>query len=86
MNPRDFTLKKQIDGITKLNPQERFRRLTTFLQKIKNSKEAQKDFNDWQMKLGDDLVNLTGQVLKPVGIVFKDTVCYLFLFILKLYI
>ena len=74
MNPRDFTLKKQIDGITKLNPQERFRRLTQFLKDVKDSKEAEKDFNDLQMQLGTDLVNLTGEVLKEVEINFKNVI------------
>ena len=68
MDRDDFNVKRQIDAVTKLNPQERFRRLTQFLRDVKDSKEAEKDFNDLQMQLGTDLVNLTGEVLKEVEI------------------
>jgi hypothetical protein len=70
----DFNVKRQIDAVTKLNPQERFRRLTQFLRDVKDSKEAEKDFNDLQMQLGTDLVNLTGEVLKEVEINFKNVI------------
>ena len=74
MDRDDFNVKRQIDAVTKLNPQERFRRLTQFLRDVKDSKEAEKDFNDLQMQLGTDLVNLTGEVLKEVEINFKNVI------------
>jgi hypothetical protein len=70
----DFNVKRQIDNVTKLNPEVRFRRLTQFLRDVKDSREAERDFNDLQMQLGTDLVNLTGKVLEEVEINFKNVI------------
>jgi len=70
----DFNVKRQIDNVTKLNPEVRFRRLTQFLRDVKDSREAERDFNDLQMQLGTDLVNLTGRVLEEVEINFKNVI------------
>lgn len=74
MDRDDFNVKMQIDRITKLNPQLRFRRLTQFLRDVKDNREAERDFNDLQMQLGTDLVNLTGKVLEEVEINFKNVI------------
>ncbi len=74
MDRDDFNVKRQIDNVTKLNPEVRFRRLTQFLRDVKDSREAERDFNDLQMQLGTDLVNLTGRVLEEVEINFKNVI------------
>ncbi len=74
MDRDDFNVKRQIDNVTKLNPEVRFRRLTQFLRDVKDSREAERDFNDLQMQLGTDLVNLTGKVLEEVEINFKNVI------------
>ena len=87
MDQKDFSLKKEIDSITKLNPQERYTRIVTFLQKIKTEPKAKKDLDDWQMELGNNLVNFSGRVLEQVKINFKNfnldpNVYYYFIYLL----
>jgi hypothetical protein len=74
MDMKNFSMKRDLDQITKLDPEMRHQKLTRFLQTLKNKKEAQVDFDNWQMKLGDDLLNLNARVLKPVKIKFTNFV------------
>lgn len=74
MDMRNFNMKKDLDQITKLGPEMRHKKLTSFLRTLKEKKEAQEDFDNWQMKLGDDFVQLNGKVLAPVKIKFDNFV------------
>jgi hypothetical protein len=67
-------MKKQIDQITKLNPQMRQEKLTRFLRQLKEKEEAQEDLRKWQLNLSDDLLKINAKVLQPVKIFFNDNV------------
>ena len=69
---KDFKMKKQIDAMTKKNPQIRHQKLTRFLQQLKGQREAQEDLNNWQMNVSDDLLRINGRVLEPVKIFFNN--------------
>ena len=71
---RNFNMKKQIDQITKLNPQMRQEKLTRFLKQLKEKEEAQEDLRKWQLNLSDDLLKINAKVLQPVKIFFNDNV------------
>ena len=71
---RNFNMKKQIDQITKLNPQMRQEKLTRFLRQLKEKEEAQEDLRKWQLNLSDDLLKINAKVLQPVKIFFNDNV------------
>ena len=74
MDMKNFNMKRDLDQITKLNPGQRHSKLNDFLQTLKEKKEAQDDFNNWQMKLGDECLKLKANVLNPVKIKFNNFV------------
>lgn len=67
---RDFTMKKELDSITKLSPQVRYQRLNEFLSQIKNKPEAREDFSNWKMKLNDEVVKLNAYILPNITVQF----------------
>lgn len=69
---RDFNMKRDLDGITKLNPDVRIDRLRRFLETIKSSKEAQEDFDNWKMGFSTDVIKVESTVLVPITIQFKN--------------
>ena len=72
MDPRNFNMKKDLDNITKLGPEVRFKSLNSFLRNIKGSDAAKEDFNNWQMNLADSMLQVTGTVLKQTRILFGN--------------
>ena len=69
---RDFTMKRDLDGITKLDPEVRINRLRRFLDTIKSNKEAQEDFENWKMGFSPDVVKVDATVLVPITIQFQN--------------
>ena len=74
MDMKNFNMKRDLDQITKLDPEMRHQKLSHFLRTIKEKKEAQDDFDNWKMRLGDDLLKLDARVLNPVKIKFTNFV------------
>ena len=67
---RDFAMKKDLDAITKLNPDVRYTRLNEFLTRIKSNPEARGDFENWKMKLSEDVVKVNATILPNITVVF----------------
>lgn len=65
-------MKKDLDAITKLNPDVRYQRLRQFIEKITRHSEAKKDLDDWQMEFGSNVVKVDATVLAPVTIAFAN--------------
>ncbi len=65
-------MKKDLDTITKLNPDVRYSRLRKFLDTIKNQPNAQKDLEDWQMAFSDDVVKVQATHLAPITVQFSN--------------
>ena len=65
-------MKNNIQDITKLDPQNRFNKLTSFIRKIKQSENAQQDLNNWRMDINENLVTLEGTVLKEIKVLFGN--------------
>lgn len=64
-------MKKDLDAITKLNPEVRLTRLNQFLNQLKNNAEAVKDFDGWQMHLNDDVIRVPATILPNITVVFN---------------
>ena len=56
---RDFQMKKELDTITKLNPEVRYQKLRSLLNTIHSKSEAQQDLKNWQMEFSDDVVKVS---------------------------
>lgn len=69
---RDFNMKKDLDAITKLNPDIRYQRLRQFIDKITRNPESKKDLDEWQMDFGSNAVKVNATVLAPVTIAFGN--------------
>lgn len=69
---RDFTMKKELDAITKLNPDVRYARLRQFIEKITRNPETKKDLEDWQMDFASDVVKVDATVLPTVTVAFGN--------------
>jgi hypothetical protein len=52
-------MKKDLDGITKLNPEVRYDKLKRFLDKLRNHPDAKKDLENWQMEFSNDVVKVS---------------------------
>ena len=69
---RDFAMKKELDGFTKLNPNVRLDRLRKFLGIIKNNEEAKKELENWQFSFSEDVVKVKAVALANTTILFKN--------------
>ena len=69
---RDFAMKKDLDDITKLNPEVRYTRLRKFLDTIKKNPESQKELENWQVEFSSDVVKVNATILPTVTVVFQN--------------
>jgi aubergine-like protein len=69
---RDFQMKKDLDAITKLNPEVRYQKLRGLLNRINNQPEAQQNLKDWQMDISDDVVKVNATALATVTVCFAN--------------
>jgi hypothetical protein len=67
-------MKKDLDGITKLNPDVRYSRLKSFLEKITKTPEAQKDLANWEMEFSSEVVKVNALVLVPITVIFNNVI------------
>ena len=67
-------MKKELDCITKLNPDVRFQRIRKFLQTVKNKPEAQRDLQDWQMAFSDEVIKVQATHLAPIPVEFANVI------------
>ncbi|XP_037958068.1 protein piwi [Teleopsis dalmanni] len=68
----NFNLMRTLAEYTRMNPDRRIDRLMAFNRRLKSSQNCSKIFNEWNLKLGDSLVEVTGRVLEPQKIVFSN--------------
>ena len=71
---KDFAMKKELDAITKLNPEVRYSRIRRLLDQFKGNQVVQKDLENWQIEFSDDVVKLPATVLAPISVCFADQV------------
>jgi aubergine len=69
---RDFQMKKELDGITKLNPEVRYQKLRGLLKRINDQPEAQQNLKNWQMNISDDVVKVNATALATVTVCFAN--------------
>jgi len=65
-------MKKELDSITKLNPDCRMERYKRFIDTIKNQPEAQKDLENWKMNFSDEVVKVSATHMAPITIIFEN--------------
>ena len=70
---RDFTMKKELDAITKLNPEVRYQKLRSLLNTIHTQPEAQRDLDNWQMEFSNDVVKVNARILQTVTVCFANS-------------
>lgn len=57
---------------TRLEPRGRMDRLRTFNRRLQQTEGSVRILKDWNMTLDRELVELSGRILDPQRIVFKD--------------
>jgi aubergine-like protein len=73
MRPNDFTFKRDLDSITKLNCQARYDKLTNLINTIKSQPEANAELNKWEMNFSEDVVKFETKVMAQNTILFANT-------------
>ena len=73
MRPNDFTFKRDLDGITKLNCQSRYDKLVTLVNTVRQNPEARAELDRWDMDFSDDVVKFQVKVLAQNVILFANT-------------
>jgi aubergine-like protein len=68
----NFAMKKDLDAITKLNPEVRYSRLRRFLDTLRNQPDAKKDLENWQIDFSSDVIKVNATVLAPITVQFKN--------------
>ncbi|XP_075903162.1 piwi-like protein 1 [Nelusetta ayraudi] len=66
----DFSIMKALLDHTKLNPEQRERRLNGFVSKIQNNPNAQRELDQWGLNFDQRLINLSARVL-PMETIFQ---------------
>ncbi len=69
---RDFTMKKELDSITKLNPNVRYDRLRRFLDTIKTNPDAKQDLDNWKISFSDDVIKVPATHMIPITVTFGN--------------
>ncbi|XP_050437858.1 piwi-like protein Siwi [Adelges cooleyi] len=59
----NFNLMKEMASYTRINPDERVRRLQNFVKRVLSSNNSVEEFKKWNLKLSNNLVEVTGRVL-----------------------
>lgn len=65
-------MKKELDGITKLNPQVRYDRLKRFLETIKKQPGTQQELDSWEMSFSNDVVKVQATELASCTVIFGN--------------
>uniref|UniRef100_A0A3Q3GWI1 Piwi-like RNA-mediated gene silencing 1 n=1 Tax=Kryptolebias marmoratus TaxID=37003 RepID=A0A3Q3GWI1_KRYMA len=60
---KDFTIMKDLSTHTRLNPDQREKRLSRFISNIQKNPDAQAELTKWGLSFDKQLLNLTGRVL-----------------------
>ncbi|XP_050436939.1 piwi-like protein Siwi [Adelges cooleyi] len=61
----NFTLMKEMAVYTRVNPNERVKRLVNFAQRLLSSEKSVQELKDWNLSLSKNLVEVTGRTLLP---------------------
>lgn len=69
---KDFMMKKDLDSITKLNPEIRVQRIRELLNKITTQPEAKQDLENWKMEFSKDVVRAEARVLPKIEVKFRN--------------
>ena len=72
MRPNDFTFKRDLDGITKLNCQLRYDKLVKLVKTVRETPEAKAELDRWEMDFSDDVVKFKTRVLGQEQIFFAN--------------
>lgn len=68
----NFAVKRELDGITKLNPERRRQMLRDLMYKISNTDKARDDLAKWGMEFNSDEVKVNALHLKTVAVHFYN--------------
>ncbi|XP_054281623.1 piwi-like protein Siwi isoform X2 [Macrosteles quadrilineatus] len=68
----NFHLMKAMSSHTRIGPADRIDRLLVMNRRLNGEKRVQQEFQEWNLKLNDRLVEIPGRVLPPEGIVLGN--------------
>ena len=70
----NFQDKQQIDNVTKLDPENRYRSLRSFLNKINTNENSINDLKTWKLGFSEDTVTVQGKLMDNIVIRYKGGV------------
>jgi len=69
---QDFHIMRDIAQHTRVSPEQRAYETTDFVQKMNNSREVQKELNDWGLGIATRPLPVEGRVLPPETVIFRS--------------
>ena len=72
MKPDDFSFKRELDDIVKLDCQKRYDKLVQLVDTVTMRNEAKQELDKWNMGFSRDVVKLNATVLKVPNILFQN--------------
>ena len=73
----NFSLKKEVESITKPIPKTRLDRIKELMMKLKTKQESRNEMQKWNASISEDFLQLEGTVLKDEMLYFGDVCCFL---------
>lgn len=70
----DFSIRQNLDQVTKLPPDRRHDMIRNLMQKIHQNKDAKKELENWQMKFETNVVQTKAKWLKTVPVIFGEVI------------
>lgn len=64
---------KEISKYTKVSPKDRMARLRKFNERLRNTTESKRIFQEWNVELDHDLVKIPGRILPYAQLIFGES-------------
>lgn len=65
-------MKKDLDSVTKLNPDRRHQMLRDLMRKIRENDQAKQELGKWRMEFNSDVLQVKATLLKTVPVYFGN--------------
>lgn len=76
---QDFSLMKEINSYTHVEPNQRYEQLNKFLNDIQKRDEGLNELNKWQINIDKEFLQLNARTIESESIIYKDVLNYFFL-------
>lgn len=65
-------MKKDLDAVTKLNPDRRHQMLRDLMRKITENEKSKEDLGKWRMKFDSNVMQVKATLLKTIPVYFGN--------------